>query len=329
MTIEIKTENSVFVLLAGSTELSKVPGLTAAGASPDLTFLTPVIDSEILLSGKVMSAKHPPMTPDGIPTPAVVTRGCLELTDVPAAVINAGLGIKPDVTYVETGLSPANDPRHGPSAPDFEKAVKRGYIIGKTLLRMFDSIFLAESIPGGTTTALITLRSIGMKLRTSSSYSQSPEDLKDTIVNDSLSSGFITPISYFDSMRYYGDYMMAIALGISSALTDTMIYFSGGTQMATVFHLDRMISGPNRRRSVITTGWIMKDRAETMKTLCGDSLIVSDMNFRESREEGLRKFEEGHVKEGVGMGAAYLIARKNNGRESIMKAIDRTYEDLT
>ncbi len=328
MRTKLQTDNSAFVLLAGSTELSKLPGLTAAGASPELTFLTPAIDSEILVSGKPITSRFPPMTPDGIPTPAVVTRGSLELSDIPNIVINAGMGFKPDIAFIETGLNPALDSRISPSAPDFDKAVNRGYYIGKSMLNKFDSIFLAESIPGGTTTSLITLRSLGLKFRTSSTLPNNPESLKDAIVEESLSSWFTNPTSYLDSIRFYGDYMMALALGISSALPDTFIYFSGGTQMATVFSLDRKISGVNTKRYVITTRWIVDDRRDTMEALCGDHLIVSDIDLHGSKEEGLRKFEEGHVKEGVGMGAAYLIATEKNSSNEVLKSIENTYERL-
>ncbi len=329
MSNKLMLENSAFVLLAGNTKLSLVPGLTAAGASPELTFMTPAVDSEILLNGRSITMREPPMTPDGIPTPAIVTRGCLQLADIPVIVVNAGMAVKPNVPFIETGLNSAEDPRFTIAAPFFDMAVNTGYYIGSSILRRFDSVFLAESVPGGTTTALLTLRSLGFDLKTSTTFRVNPDELKEQIVKDTLGMRLLSPASFLDSVKFYGDYMMALSLGISAALKDHWIYFSGGTQMATVYYLDKMISGSNSRRSVITTRWIMEDQRKTMKTLCGNNLIEADLDFHSSKEDGLRKFEEGHVKEGVGMGAAYLIAKENSSEEMVMKSVEETYERLS
>ena len=44
------------------------------------------------------------MTPDGKPTPAILTKVALESASIPHVVINAGSKILPDIPFIETGL---------------------------------------------------------------------------------------------------------------------------------------------------------------------------------------------------------------------------------
>ena len=44
----MSSKDILFILLAGTTEVSKIPGISAAGETPELTALTPVLDSEII-----------------------------------------------------------------------------------------------------------------------------------------------------------------------------------------------------------------------------------------------------------------------------------------
>ena len=64
------------ILLCGSTEVSKIKGISAAGANPEMTFLTPALDAELIETGKCITMELPPMTPEGIPSPALITRVC-------------------------------------------------------------------------------------------------------------------------------------------------------------------------------------------------------------------------------------------------------------
>lgn len=314
----------VFVLLAGCTNLSMVPNITAAGASPDLTFLTPVVDSEIIQSGQVMSMNDPPMTPDGIPTPAIITAASLSVAGIPSLVVNAGLRQKPEVPYIETGLEPAIDPREGKALPDLQKALSRGKSIGSFLDGIADEVFLAESVPGGTTTAYLVLRSMGYSLPTSSSLKNGPDSIKEEIWN-SLDNSQKFQNNPIGSVERFGDYMMALSMGISRGMNRGQLHYCGGTQMATVYRLDKLINNPEGSRDVITTGWVMDHRPETMKKLAGSSIIRVDISFRDSQFHGLREYDNGHVREGAGMGGAYLLASENARREQIMDSISHLY----
>lgn len=326
-------DRSVFVLLAGCTEISKVPGLTAAGASPELTFLTPVVDSEIIVAGKPKSMSDPPMTPDGIPTPAIITRSALVLTGMSRVVVNAGLDRKPRVPYIETGLKPAGDPRNGPALPDLDRAIESGKIIGETLSSIADHIYLAESIPGGTTTAYLIIRALGFNLQTSSSILEGADKIKEEIWNSSnggrSSDRLVSPNNPLGVLKTYGDYMMALSLGISRGAQDSVVHYCGGTQMAVVYRLDRMVNNPSGRRDLITTSWIMNHRPDTIRTLVKGDILSANISFRDSQFEGLRKYDQGHVREGAGMGGAYYVASWHFPREIIMDSIASLYKSLS
>jgi len=64
----------LFVLVIGTTDVSLVPGITLAGATPELTHFTPAADAEYLLTGETRSLRGVPITPSGLPTPALISR---------------------------------------------------------------------------------------------------------------------------------------------------------------------------------------------------------------------------------------------------------------
>lgn len=329
MTVEKgRIRDSIFVLLAGCTEISRIPGLTAAGVSPELTFMTPVVDSEIIVAGKPLSMNDPPMTPDGIPTPAVITRAALQSIEMPVMILNSGLKAKPKVPFMETFLEPANDPTVQLALPEMDRSIEAGRRIGEFLSRGFKRIYLGESVPGGTTTSAIVLNALGYSMETSSSMQHDPTNLKNDLVKKALARN---PAAGHDSrevMENFGDYMMSTAVGISSGAGKTEVLFCGGTQMATVYHLDKEINGAGNSRKVITTSWVMNHRPSTLKELVGNDLRIADLNFRDSDIDGLRKYDEGHVREGAGMGGSYYAAREILSDGDIKKKIYGVYSSL-
>ena len=327
--MQTNQEGKIFILLAGSTSVSKIPGITAAGSTPELSFLTPAVDSEILSEGRPLSMNSPPMTPDGIPTPSIVTRACLNITSLWPLVINAGLAQKPGSVYLETGLEPAKNPVNGDALPRLDRAMKTGKEIGKFLSRTFSDLYIAESVPGGTTTAYLVLRAMGYSVETSSSIKTGSDAIKEDLWNTLTSGKETRKMNPLDAVKRYGDYMMALALGLSRGASGSRIHYCGGTQMATVFELDKTINNPTGDRDVITTGWVIDHRPETMKKLVGDqNLVRTDISFHDSPFEGLRKYDEGHVREGAGMGGSYYLASAVSGRKEIMEEINSVYGEL-
>ena len=60
------------------TETAEIPGITVAGTDPDFLKFTPPADAEFLHYGFCKSIDVIPMTPDGKPTPALLTKAALE-----------------------------------------------------------------------------------------------------------------------------------------------------------------------------------------------------------------------------------------------------------
>ncbi len=318
--------STLFVLLAGYTDISMVNGISSAGASPDMMKLTPVLDSEIIAAGRTISTNEPPMTPDGIPTPSIITRAALNVSGLNVLIVDAGFRVFPAVPFMYTGLGGARNPVSVDALQHAEKASEYGRIIGKYLDRSYSTLILAESVPGGTTTAYLTLRSGGLSLETSSSMPGDPHDLKEEIFRKS---GSLMISSPGERIKKYGDYMMALSVSISSEFSGTIIY-GGGTQMGNVYDLDRRINGYNDRRYVSTTSWVMKHRPGTMHALVpDDKLLVADLDFSGMGRAGLRKYEDGNVREGAGMGASSYYALLDHPEDDLYAEIERNYEKFS
>ncbi|MEM3511163.1 MAG: hypothetical protein QXY80_00740, partial [Candidatus Jordarchaeales archaeon] len=70
---ELEGKEPVFVCVIGNTETAKIPGISAAGKNPELTDYTPAADVELLFYGECRCIDGVPVTPEGIPTPALIT----------------------------------------------------------------------------------------------------------------------------------------------------------------------------------------------------------------------------------------------------------------
>ncbi len=161
----IEGKKPVFVCVIASTETAKIPGLSAAGANPSITDYTPPADAELLLLGKCRCISGVPVTPDGIPTPALISMSALRLAEIPILVVDAGSRIKPQVPFVDLGGSPGRDVRTGIAVEKVDEVFRNGQILGEQLARTSDYLVLGESIPGGTTTALGVLLAMGFNAK--------------------------------------------------------------------------------------------------------------------------------------------------------------------
>ena len=73
---EIKYTEPVFICTIGTTETSKIEGITGAGADPELTEYTPAADVELMVLGQVRCMDNIAQTVIGdaaAPTPAIRT----------------------------------------------------------------------------------------------------------------------------------------------------------------------------------------------------------------------------------------------------------------
>ena len=92
-----ESNNSIFICVISHTDTSEISGITAAGANKDLIKYTPVADAEYLHYGKCNCIQGVPATPDGKPTPAIITKTMLDIGNIPFIVVDAGVKVKPDI----------------------------------------------------------------------------------------------------------------------------------------------------------------------------------------------------------------------------------------
>ena len=101
----VKSGQFLLSFVMSYTQTCEIPGITIAGADSDSMKYTPPADAEYLHYGYCKTIDNIPMTPDGKPTPALLTKTALESASIPHLTINAGSKITPQLPFIETGLS--------------------------------------------------------------------------------------------------------------------------------------------------------------------------------------------------------------------------------
>lgn len=338
---EIEGKKPLFICTIATTETGKIPGLSAAGANPDFTDFTPPADAELLLLGKCKSIQGVPVTPDGIPTPGLITASALHLADIPVLVVNGGVKVKPQIPFVDLGGNSGRDIRTGDSVDNVEEVIERAKVLGEQMAKAADYLVIGESIPGGTTTALGVLSALGVNAegKVSSTLPQNPHGLKGEIVREGLKAagekfGSLknNPIK---AMSCVGDPMMPALAGlVIGGARQVPILMAGGTQMTAVLAVINALE-PKALCNVAvgTTRWVAKDKSSDIcgivKQFCEVPVLAADLNFSNSRFPGLQIYETGLVKEGVGAGGASIAAMAKLGgavtKDILLKEIERNY----
>ncbi len=326
------------VVTIASTRTSLIPGISLAGAEPKLTLLTPTLDVEYLISGEVLTLKLIPTTPEGIPTPALITRACFKLLNLSALVVNAGAFKEPKVP---TASLPS---RVVGGRIDVEEALPKGTseslfreakYLGRLLGSYADLIVIGESMAGGTTTALSIMTALGFNAwgRVSSSSPKNPLSLKEEVVRKALSR-LRSGLDVFAVNDLVGDplHVSIAGLALGAIEAGSRVLLGGGTQMCAVLAILKKLG---RLRSdylaIGTTSWLVRF-TPSIKDLVIDiepkvPIIYSDLSFSNSRFSGLRSYEVGYVKEGVGAGAASILAMLSGfSRDEVLGAIESEYE---
>jgi NaMN:DMB phosphoribosyltransferase len=177
---------------------------------------------------------------------------------------------------------------------------------------------LAESIPGGTTTALLVLRALGHDVMVSSASKVNPIRQKEKIwAGASARAGIKTGDLRKDPMKAleeFGDPMQAAVLGfIVGSHNESKVVLAGGTQMLAVAACLRAL-GDGRPITVATTKYIAGDPSSSFASLASALEVktyAAPLDFSASPFKGLRDYEDGYVKEGVGAGGSVLYASWN------------------
>ncbi len=309
-----RPQRPLFLCIISNTDTGKIPGLSAAGTTPELTDYTPGADAELVETNRIITMPGLPEAPGGSPTPAIVTKAALNLTGIPSLFVASGLRKKPAIPYVELGGSAGSDIRKEPAVPGAREIFENAILLGKKLAKLSDCVFIGESIAGGTTTAMAVLWALGYDVNVSSSFQSNPIAMKQSVVADAFQRAGITIGSLKgDPMRavqQVGDPMMPAALGLMKGLQGGKVVLAGGTQMAAVLALGAVLKIEGDF-SIATTKYILEDKTASFKEIVqstGRPYYYSDPGLENSKIPGVQIYAKGYVKEGVGMGGASLLA---------------------
>jgi len=331
----VENKKFVFALVISYTATCEMPGITVAGANPDLLKFTAAADAEFLHYGYCKSIDAIPMTPDGKPTPALLTKTALEAASIPSFVVNAGSKIVPKLPCLELGLESGKNIAQEPGLDQdsVKKAVEYGRIIGRSLGASTDCLIIGESIPGGTTTALAVMTGLGIQATVSSSMPENPTMLKKQIVQSALKR--LESKDPYDIISQLGDPMIPTVAGIlGTASESTNVILAGGTQMAAVLAFAKHIGFNEINTALGTTSYIINDKTanlvESIKQISDIPILVAKLKLGESKIFGLRSYADGFVKEGAGAGGASIacMLKTGMGSEKLLLLTENEYNRI-
>lgn len=331
----IKENSFLFSFVISYTETCEIPGITIAGSNSDLVKYTSPGDAEFLYYGNCKSIDQIPMTPDGKPTPALLTKVALESSSIPHITINAGSKISPQLPYIHTGLEFGKNITQY-SALDNSMllhAIEYGRIIGRILASVTNCLVVGESIPGGTTTALAVMRGLGLDAKVSSSIPKNPVELKNRIVTNALKR--FSSKDPFTIVQQVGDPMIPFVAGLlSSASEISKVILAGGTQMAAVLAFGNTVGYNHDNTAIGTTCYITRDESanflDLVKQISDIPILVVDPKLEKSTIPGIRAFSEGFAKEGVGAGGSIIASMLKSGLDStkFRENVEKEYQRI-
>lgn len=347
LTEEIAASSGRYLLCLGSTELSDQEGISAAGCDAQSRRLTPAIDAEALCLGRTVSAPSLPVSPAGIVSPVVLSRAALQLLEIEPLIYDCGSFVVPQIEHITVNRTPARCLSAAPvmALSLVQKLFSEGLRIGAELGKNAGHLILAECVPGGTTTALALLTALGYPANELVSGSMPAPNLtlRATLVQEALStSGYAAehfqaePLS---AVAVCGDPMQPFVAGLAAGASFYgPVILGGGSQMLAVYALIKHLSLNNKVKVslpsllVATTKWVAFDpacRSAELAALVGAPFLASCPDFNQSKHPGLRAYEQGNVKEGVGAGAVMAVAGwKGFSEMNIRTAIDDSYEQM-
>jgi uncharacterized protein (TIGR00303 family) len=333
---DVEQKQFSFSFVTSYTETAEIPGITIAGADPDFIKFTPPADAEFIYYGLCKSIDVIPMTPDGKPTPALLTRTSLKHAGIQQIAINAGSKIPPKLPYFETNLPFGKNISKEPGLEKSSvmRAIDYGKKVGNVLALTTNCLIIGESIPGGTTTALAVMKGLGIDARVSSSMPNNPQSLKKQIVEKVLErSDSKEP---YDVVANAGDPMIPFVAGMLSTASEiTNVILAGGTQMAAVLALAKTTGYDENRVAIGTTSYITGDSdsnlSEVVESISDIPVLSINPQLADSKFDGLRAYSEGFVKEGAGAGGTMiaLLLKTGISAKKLLTLIEDEYTRIT
>ncbi|HEY5736548.1 MAG TPA: TIGR00303 family protein [Nitrosopumilus sp.] len=331
----VKNGRFLFSFVISYTETCEIPGITFAGADKDSIKFTPPADAEYLHYGYCKTIDKIPMTPDGKPTPGLLTKTALESASIPHLTINAGSKISPQLPFFHTGMTFGKNISTQDAMTDSQvsHAVDYGRIIGRSMASLTDCLVIGESIPGGTTTALAVLKALGYDAKVSSSIPNNPIELKNQIVTSALKR--IDSDHPYSIVAKVGDPMIPFVAGmLSSASNVSNVMLAGGTQMAAVLAFASKIGFNEENTAIGTTSYITDDHSANFTSLVKEiadiPAISVNPGLENSQYSGLKAFSEGFAKEGVGAGGSIIssMIKTGNNSSKFLEIAEKEYHRL-
>ncbi len=355
-----------FVCVLGFTDTGLLPGISAAGATPEQRKFTAIADAEYLLHGAQPHPQNPLPPLIAGASPVLISRTVVQSLNIPVYLFNAGLPYVPeDLAAIDLGGTPARCVSTGSAlSPEIvQHLFQKGYHWGEKLANSHSYLILSECVVGGTTTALAVLTGLGIEAigKVNSSHPTCNHEQKWQVVQTGLTqAGLMSqntnlvdrpnptqnhPQNELNSpdpfavVAAVGDPMQIVVAGmLLSASNYGGVLLAGGTQMLAVYALARAIAKqshiPWQPANVVvgTTRWVAEDPTGDTVGLAeaiGDvPLLATQLSFAESRYAQLRAYEQGYVKEGVGAGGCAIASHlyQGWGQEELLGAIEASIE---
>ena len=161
-----KGKKTAFACVLGFTETALIPGISAAGSTPEDRRYTALADAEFLYYGADKRGQYPLPPLIAGASPVFITRAVVEELNIPVYLFNAGLLEPPTVPTIDLEGVPAKCLSQG-AAMDLTTVrhlFEQGLIWGEKLARdrEIDYLVIGECVVGGTTTALAILTGLGI-----------------------------------------------------------------------------------------------------------------------------------------------------------------------
>lgn len=339
---KLQNKDSLFLCVIASTLTSRIPGITGAGATPELTDYTPAADVELISQGEPQCLPEIPQTVVGgqsAPTPAIITKASLELADIPFMVVDAGSAVKPGIPYVKINDKPGENIIGGQAVENPQEIFKKAKILGETLSKLTSHIVIGESTPAGTTTALGVLGALGYDAwgKVSGSTPENPHSLKRQTVEEGLKKADLLdklPLSPFQAVEAVGDPMIPAVAGITAG-SSVPVTLAGGTQMTAVcaFLKELCPDFDFCNVSIATTIFVARDESSDInyitRQIAPINVFAVDPGFESSENPGLVNYTKGSVKEGAGAGGAMFAANlKGISIDDIRKRTEKLCREI-
>ncbi len=350
----------IFACVLGFTETALIPGISAAGRTPQDRKYTAIADAEFLYNGVQANPQFPLPPLEAGASPVLISRAVVEALDIPVYLFNAGLPQPPAVPAIDLGGTPARCLSQGCAMPvaGVHHLLEQGLLWGEKLAASINHgyVILGECVVGGTTTALAILTGLGISAsgKVNSSHPVCNHAQKWAVVEAGLanirakreSKSPISPdLDPLELVAAVGDPMQVVVAGMAIAASRSCgVLLAGGTQMLAVYALMSAIAQEYalfwqpEQVVVGTTRWVAEDSTGGTVALTElvnkggitPPLLATQLSFANSSYPQLRAYEQGYVKEGMGAGGCAIAAHltQNWHQTQLLEAIEALVEQI-